>query len=426
MHRATVDVTRDQGAPGGPGSPAGRVFPAAGPAFVRAEGATLFDAEGRRFLDAAAGGCPLGHGHPRLIAAARSFLRERVPNLMHVAPSPHAARLGRELSQLAERSGAPLDVALFATSGAEALEAALKHARAATGRAPLLRCHGAHHGLTLGALSVSDHPRALDPLLPSCHAVPFDDDAALGDALRSLRPAAFVVEPAQLAAGLRLPRSGYLKRARALCREHGALLVLDETHTAFGRAGAPFAFQAAGLTGADAPDVVVAGRALGGGLAPIAAALARGSAHDRSFGRMDRFDLHGSTFAGNALSCAVGAAVLAIIQSDRLCESAGARGRALLSGIEARAGSLVAAVRGVGLQIAIELRAGEGRDAAWLARALLARSVVAEPASSAPQVLLLAPPLIVTEAEVAQLVEAVGSALGDGASAHPTEEGSKP
>jgi len=398
--------------------------------FVRARDVWVWDHQGRRYLDCLAGfgAVNLGHNHPRLIERLRSFLTEEALNLCHVGPAPHAADLAEALARL---TGGELSVCLFSSSGAEAVEAGLKLARAATRRTDLLYCEGGFHGTNLGTLSVMGSPRLrrpFEPLLGGCTAVHFGDLAALEKALAGGRVAAFLVEPIQAEAGVVLPPPGYLAEAQRLCRKHGALLVLDEVQTGLGRTGTFFACQAEGLV----PDVLALAKSLGGSIAPVAATLTRPDLHARAYGALDRFDLHSSTFAGNAFSCVAGLETLKIIEDEGLVANAAARGAELLAGLRGRLSGhpLVRAVRGRGLLVGVELgptdagllnRLAPGLVelvsrqvfGQWVAVRLLERGVLCQPASQQWNVLRLEPPLTAKPEHVAEAVDAVGAVLGD-------------
>ena len=302
--------------------------------FTRAKDCTVWDHEGRPYLDCLAGfgSVSIGHNHPRLLARMKRFLEEDALNLVHVGPSAPMADLAERLCALA---GAPLSIALFSSSGAEAVEAGIKLARAATGRSGIVYCEESWHGQNLGALSVMGQQRMQRPflpLIPGCAAVPFGDLAALEKALATTKAGCFLVEPIQCEGGVVLPPAGFLRSAQELCRRRGALLVLDEVATGLGRTGTWFAFQREGFT----PDVLCLAKALSGGLAAIGATLTSAEINARAYGPMDRFDLHGSTFGGNSLSCAAALETLAIIDEERLCERSEARGAQLLLGLRER------------------------------------------------------------------------------------------
>jgi len=397
--------------------------------FVRARDVWVWDHAGRQYLDflAGFGSANVGHNHPRLIERLRAFLDEEALNLCHVGPSARAAELAAALAHLAD----PLTVCLFASSGAEAVEAGLKLARAATGRPGFLYSQGGFHGTNLGTLSVMGEERMrrpFEPLLPGCERVPFGDLGALQTHLATRRFAAFLVEPIQCEAGVVMPPAGYLAEAQELCRRSGTLLVLDEVQTGLGRTGTMFAYQAEGFV----PDVLVLAKALGGSLAPISAALTRPEVHAKAYGATDRFDLHSSTFGGNSLSCVTALETLHILADEELIANSQARGAELLAQLRERLAGhpLVREVRGRGLLIGVELGPTErgflnrlspalvemiSKKAfgQWLALRLLERGIICQPASQAWNVLKLEPPLTARSEHVRQMVDALGEVLDE-------------
>ncbi|UQA59775.1 aspartate aminotransferase family protein [Polyangium aurulentum] len=400
-----------------------------GRVFVGARQNRLWDHEGREYLDflAGFGANNLGHNHPRLRERMRELLLDDVPNLVHAGPQVHAADLAFELTR---RTG-PLTMCLFSCTGAEAVETGLKLARAATRRPGLLHCSAGYHGLNLGNLSVNDTTRMrapFEPLLPACQAVPFGDLDALERALADKKAAAFLVEPIQAEGGVIMPPAGYLASAQELCRKKGTVLVLDEVQTGLGRTGTLFAHEREGFF----PDVLVLGKALGGGMVPISATLTTRDLHERAFGTVERFDLHGSTYAGNAFACRTAMEVLRILDDEKLIAASEARGGLLLTQLRARLAGhpLVREVRGRGLFVGLELgptdtgilnRALPGLvDAVsrrvfgqWLAMRLLEKGILAQPASQQWNVLKLEPPLTVTDEEIDRAVTAIAAILGE-------------
>jgi ornithine--oxo-acid transaminase len=247
-----------------------------------------------------------------------------------------------------------LDKAFFANSGTEAVEAALKFARCATGRPGIVYCDHAFHGLSYGALSLNGDPTFRDgfgALLPGCIEVPFNDLAALERALASREVAAFVVEPIQ-GKGVNMPDDHYLRGAQMLCAKYGTLLVADEIQTGLGRTGRFLAIEHWGVE----PDMVLLAKALSGGHVPIGAVLMRKPIFEKVFNRMDRAVVHGSTFAKNDLAMAAGLATLDVIESERLIENAARCGDRLLAHLRglAERHELVKDVRGKGLMLGLE------------------------------------------------------------------------
>jgi len=402
-----------------------------GRVFVRADGCRVWDDEGREYLDflAGFGATSLGHSPRALHDKARAILAEDMLNIVHVGPQVHAGDLAADLVALA---GEPFEVALLSCTGSEAVEAAIKLARAATRRKRVLYTKGGFHGTGLGSLSVMGFGRWRDPfepLLPECAEIPFGDLPALEAALADKRVAAFVVEPLQAEAGVILPPAGYFEAASALCTKHGALLVLDEVQTGLGRTGTTFAFESMGFR----PDVLVLGKALGGGLVPVSATLATAEVHERAYGSMDKFDLHGTTYSGYAFGCRVAREVLRIVAEDDLPGRAQRGGERLMRGLRERTKGhpLVKDVRGMGLLVGLELGPTQAGGflaklvpglvelvskkvfGQWLALRLLERGILAQPATQQWNVLKLEPPLTVADDEIDRVVDAVGAILDE-------------
>jgi ornithine--oxo-acid transaminase len=247
-----------------------------------------------------------------------------------------------------------LDKVFFANSGAESVEAAIKFARAATGRSGIAYCSHAFHGLTYGALSLNGDEtfrRGFEPLLPDCVCVPFNDLAALDRALSSRRMAAFVVEPIQ-GKGVMLPDDDYLTDVQDLCRRYETLFIADEIQTGIGRTGKFLAGEHWGVE----PDMVLLAKALSGGHVPVGAVLTRKWIFDKVFNRMDRAVVHGSTFSKNDLAMAAGIATLEVLKAERVTENAARKGERLLRELSSLADNyeLLKNVRGKGLMIGIE------------------------------------------------------------------------
>jgi ornithine--oxo-acid transaminase len=323
--------------------------------FVRGRGAYLYDRNGNEFLDLLSGFgvFAIGRNHPKLREALTSVLDAELPNLVQMDVSTLAGLLAQRLL----RHAPYLDKVFFANSGAEAVEAAIKFARAATGRTGIVFCDHAFHGLSYGALSLNGDAifrTGFEPLLPHCIKIPFNDLGALEQALASKQIAAFFVEPIQ-GKGVHLPADGFLRDAAQLCRKHGALFVADEIQTGLGRTGRFFAVDHWGVE----PDMVLIAKSLSGGHVPVGAVLTRKWVFENVFNRMDRAVVHGSTFSKNDLAMAAGIAALDVIEQERLVENAAARGARLMrafSGMIERY-ELVKEVRGRGLMIGVEFGA---------------------------------------------------------------------
>jgi ornithine--oxo-acid transaminase len=320
--------------------------------FRRGSGQYLFDRDGERYLDLLSGWgvFALGRNHPAVRDALKRVLDSEFPNLVQMDVSALAGVLAERLLRYMPY----LDKVFFANSGTESVEAALKFARAATGRPGIVHCSHAFHGLSYGSLSVNGDEvfrAGFGPLLPECVEIPFNDLAALERALSSRRIAAFIVEPIQ-GKGVVIPDDGYLRGALDLCRRHGTLFVADEIQTGLGRTGRFLAIEHWGIE----PDMVLIAKSLSGGHVPVGALVTRKWIFDKVFDRMDRAVVHGSTFAKNDLAMAAGLATLDVIETEGLLDNAARQGARLLRAFEefAQRYELVKTARGKGLMIGIE------------------------------------------------------------------------
>ena len=325
--------------------------------YTRCIGTELYTEDGRCILDFLSGYCVhnTGHNHPAIVAALKEELDRSGPAMLQ----SHVPELAGDLAEkLCARAGGRLKKAFFCSSGSEGVEAAIKFSRARTGRNGLIYASGAFHGLTCGALSLMGDPFWRDgfgPMLSETKEIPFGDLDALETQLATRRFAAFIVEPVQAEAGIRLPPSGYLESAQALCRRYGSLFVLDEVQSGMYRTGP---FLASHQFHTD-PDMVVLAKALSGGLIPSGAVLMSDEVYDSVYGSLKRAIVHTSTFSENALAMRAGLATLEVLEQERLGERATARGdylrsrlRQALSGYE-----MVKEVRGTGLLNGIEFTA---------------------------------------------------------------------
>ena len=319
--------------------------------FVSGEGPYLTDAAGRRYLDLLSGFgvFAIGRNHPVVVDALRQVIETQLPGLVQMDVSALAGILAERLLALTG-----MERAFFCSSGAEAVEGAIKFARAATGHGKLVFCDHAYHGLTLGALSVNGSEvfrRGFQPLLPGCVEIPFNDLAALERTLAARDVAAFIVEPIQ-GKGVYMPDDAYLAEAAKLCRKYGTLFIADEIQTGMGRTGRFLACEHWNVE----PDIVLLSKALSGGFAPVGAILMRQWIHAKMFDRMDRALVHGSTFSKNDLAMAAGLATLSVIEDERLISRAARMGEAIMADLAAFQDrfELVKDVRGKGLMIGIE------------------------------------------------------------------------
>ncbi|HUA12786.1 MAG TPA: aspartate aminotransferase family protein [Solirubrobacteraceae bacterium] len=333
------------------------------------EGPYLIDSDGRRYLDLIGGYgvFALGRSHPDVIEAVNEVLTARTANLPQLGVTLLSGVLAE---QLLGRAPASVAAMVPANTGTEAVEAAIKIARAATGRQRVLYADHAFHGLTLGALSLNgngEFREGFGPLLPGCESVPFGDTTALERELERGDVAALILEPIQ-GKGVNIPPDGYLADAQRLCRQSGALFVCDEVQTGVGRTGRFLALEHWDL----APDMICLAKALSGGLVPIGALLVSREAFDRVFDGMERAVRHGSTFGGNDLAAAAAIATLRVIDRDRVIAHTQRMGELLLELTRplAQRYETVRDVRGMGLMWAIEFGPPAGASGRSLFRAL--------------------------------------------------------
>ena len=362
--------------------------------LVRGAGCEVWDADGKRYLDFLAGIAvnSLGHGHPALVEA----VTRQISSLAHVsnyfATEPQIA-LAQNLRRISG-AGARGRV-FFGNSGAEAIEAALKLARRNGPQKKILALTNAFHGRTMGSLSVTGKAVLRDPFLPLLPGIEHIDSTieALENAIGP-DVAALILEPIKGEAGVVDLPEGYLKRARELTTEHGALLILDEIQTGIGRTGTWFAFQQHGIV----PDAIAVAKGLAGGV-PIGALITFGDASD-----LFTTGQHGSTFGGNPLATAAGNAVIAEIERAGLIENAVTRGEQLRSAIAGK--PLVSELRGSGLLIGVGLSQPVAAQVATTALEL--GLIVNAPNDSS---IRIAPPLIIGDAEVAEFTTLFTQAL---------------
>jgi len=370
----------------------------------RAESIWAWDVDGRRYLDCISAYSSLnqGHRHPRIIAA----LMEQAAKVTLTSRAVHNDRMGAFLRKLC--TIAEMDMALPMNTGAEAVETAIKLARkwayrvkgVARDRAEIIVCRNNFHGRTttiVGFSSEAQYREDYGPYSDGFRLIDFGDVEQLRAAIEP-DTAAFLVEPIQAEAGIVMPPDGYLTAAKRICRERGVLFVLDEIQTGLGRTGKLFAYQHE----LDAkPDLLVLGKALGGGVYPVSAVLA-----DRAIMGLFRPGDHGSTFGGNPLAAAVGEASLDVIVDERLAARAAELGDYLLAQLRTLRSGSIAQIRGRGLLVGIKIAARAG-TARTFAERLLELGVLSK--DTHDQVIRLAPPLIIEEPEIDWLVDRLRS-----------------
>ena len=387
--------------------------------YSRAEGAYLFDADGNDYLDMLAGFgvFTLGRHDPTVRRALHDVLDAGLADLTQFDAPPLAGLLAEALLAKAPH----LDRVYFGNSGTEAVEAALKFARYATGRGRIVYCDHAFHGLTTGSLSVNgarEFRAGFGPLLADA-MVPFGDLVALERELRRGDVAGFLVEPIQ-GKGVAVAPPGYLAAAHELLRSHKALLIADEVQCGFGRTGDFFAYQHDGVE----PDLVTVAKGLSGGYIPVGATLGKDWIFRKVFSSMDRVLVHDSTFGSNAQAMAAGLATLLVMERDGVVENARTVGDQLIKRLTELVDryEMLREVRGRGLMIGIEF----GRPSSWKLKApwlalqaarkgLFAQTIVhalfhrhrilTQVSGDHLEVIKLIPPLIIGEREVDRFVD---------------------
>lgn len=392
--------------------------------YSRCSGAELFTSDGRRILDFLSGYCVhnTGHNHPHIVAALQAELERSGAGMLQSHVPDLAGQLAEELCT---RSGDQLRKAFFCSSGSEGVETVIKFSRAHTGRSGLLYAKGAFHGLTCGALSLMGDPfwrEGFGPLLPGAEEISFGDLPALEKKLATRHCAALILEPVQAEAGIQIPTREYLAAAQALCRKHRTLFVLDEVQTGLGRTGKFLAAHHFGVQ----PDMVVLAKALSGGLVPSAAVLMTDAVYGSVYDSLQRAIVHTSTFSENALAMRAGLATLEVLDGEQLGLRALEMGHYLRARLrQALAGyEMVKEIRGLGLLSGIEFTAprqlrlraafeafrrvhGGLFGQMLVMRLFNDKQVLTQICGNNFMVLKVAPPLVVSEAQVDEFVEAV-------------------
>ena len=398
--------------------------------YDRCSGAELFTSEGRRIIDFLSGYCVLnaGHNHPEIIAAIKAELDRSGPAMLQ----SHVFELaGKLAAHLCERAGGELSKVFFCSSGSESVEAAIKFARATTGRTHLLYNEGAFHGLTCGALSLMDNPfwrGNFGPMLPGTQSVPFGDIAALESQLATRQFAALFVEPIQSEGGVRVPTRHYMQAAQMLCQKYGTLFVLDEVQTGMYRTGPFLAMHHFDVN----PDIVVLAKALSGGLIPLGAVLMSQPVYESVFDSLRNAIIHASTFSENSISMRAGLATLEVLERYRLGQRAANAGEDLrqrlpsaLSGYD-----MVKEVRGVGLlsgivfgapqrlKLRVPFEAFRKIHPGMFGQVLVMRmfrdyGFLTQICGNNFMVLKIAPPLMVTDEQVDGFVSAICNVIED-------------
>lgn len=396
--------------------------------MVRGEGQYLWDADDRRYLDMLGGYAVFnaGRNHPAIRSVLHEYLDAGDPSLVQMDTPVLSGVLAAELKK---RIGRNLDRVFFCNSGAEGMEAAIKFARAATGRNGIVHADRAYHGLTLGALSANGCASFRDgfgTLIEPTRCVPFGDLEALEEALKPKDIAALLLEPIQ-GKGVFIPPPGYLAEAGRLARAHGTLLVIDEVQTGLGRTGS---FLAIDQEGNVEPDIVVVSKALSGGFVPVGAVLLREEAWSKTFSSLDRAVVHSSTFAQGGMAMAAGLAYLSVLDDEELCQQAQTTGEALRTGLEAMQPrfEMLGEIRQRGLMIGIEFKkpnsltlktgwnAIHAMDSSLFPQAITMplldkHSILTQVAGHSLDVVKLTPPLVIDDTDVHSFLDAFEQVL---------------
>jgi acetylornithine/LysW-gamma-L-lysine aminotransferase len=362
--------------------------------IVRGEGALLWDDQGNEYLDCVGGqgAANLGHAHPKIVQAISEQATQLIscPEMFY---NPLRATLSARLAEIAPGK---MNRVFLCNSGTEAIEAAFKFARYTTGRRKIVATMRGFHGRTMGALSATWNKKYRDPflpLVPDFEHVPYNNLERLERAIDD-QTAAVVLEVVQGEGGVHLGTVEFLDGAQALCREQGALLILDEVQTGFGRTGKMFAAQHYGLE----PDMMCLAKSIAGGI-PMGAVLIGERVGELSSG------IHGSTFGGNPLAMAASLAAINVLEDEKLPQRAAEMGEYLLERLHEINSPLIREIRGLGLMIGIEIK----QKVAPYLQSLTDRAVLAQPAGLT--VIRLLPPLVIRKEQIDRLLEALADVL---------------
>jgi ornithine--oxo-acid transaminase len=375
----------------------------------RGEGVFVWDVEGKRYYDflSAYSAVNQGHCHPRIIAA----LTEQASKLTLTSRAFHSNLLGEYAEYITGFFG--YDKVLPMNTGAEAVETGVKLCRKwayevkgiSENRAKVIVCEGNFHGRTLLAVSASTDPDSsgnFGPFLPGFIKIPYNDLAALENALRDPDVAGFLVEPIQGEAGVVVPDAGYLASAAALCKKSNVLFIADEIQTGLARTGMMLACDHENVR----PDILLLGKALSGGTLPVSAVLA-----DDEVMLCIKPGQHGSTYGGNPLACSVAMESLQVLRDENMAENAGRMGELLRKALLAIQSDMISVVRGKGLLNAIIIKPKNGKDAWDVCLSLAANGLLAKPTHG--DIIRFAPPLVINEEQMNECVEIIRKTLAE-------------
>jgi len=401
--------------------------------YARAEGAYLYDMDGKDYLDflSGFGVYNIGRNHPVAKKAIRDILDLDLPNMVQLDSALMSGLLAERLVKRLAQQGAPhLDAVFLCNSGTEAVEGALKFAKCSTGRPRVLSLKNSYHGLSYGALSVTGNPafhEGFAPFVPGCETVAMGDLAELETQLKRNDVAAFIVELVQ-GKSVKFPKDDYFNRAQALCRQYGTLFICDEVQTGLGRTGKWFAFEHWNLE----PDIITLAKTLSAGYVPAGAVITRRAIYQKVFSRLDRCIVHSTTFGRNNLACACGLAALTVLEDEGLVENAARMGAYLEKQLLAlqEKHDIIKEVRVKGLMAAIEFSEPRGLmpkmgwklvhslDASMFPQLIVTplltkHRILTQVAANNADIVKILPPLVVGEKEIDRFVSALSSVLSD-------------
>jgi ornithine--oxo-acid transaminase len=401
--------------------------------YARAEGAYLYDMDGKDYLDflSGFGVYNIGRNHPMAKKAIRDILDLDLPNMVQLDSALMSGLLAERLVQRLAQQGAPhLDAVFLCNSGTESVEGALKFAKAATGRPRIVSLKNSYHGLSYGALSVTGNPafhEGFAPFMPGCETVALGDLAELEAQLKRGDVAAFIVELVQ-GKGVKFPKDDYFNQAQALCRKYGTLFICDEVQTGLGRTGKWFAFEHWGLE----PDIITLAKTLSGGYVPAGAIVTRRAIYQKTFSRLDRCIVHSTTFGRNNLACAAGLAALTVIEDEGLVDNAARMGVYLetrLLELQKRH-DIIKEVRVKGLMAAVEFAEPRGLmskmgwklvhslDASMFPQLIVTPlltkyRILTQVAANNADIVKILPPLMIGEKEIDRFIDALDAVIQD-------------
>ena len=395
--------------------------------YKRAKGAYLYDAEGNEYLDfiSGYGVYGMGRNHPVIAKALKDAIDLDLPNMVQLDCAQLSGLLAERIVKLHNNK---LTACFFCNSGTEANEGAIKFARAHTKKPKIISMDGGYHGLTYGSMSVTKTPHfqeGFGPFLPETDVIKFNDIQGLEEKLQKGDVAAFIAEPV-IGHGVDIPSDDFFPKAQELCHKYGALFIMDEVQTGFGRTGKMFAYQHWNLE----PDIVTMAKALSGGYVPCAAFITTRDIHQSVFSPLENCVKHSTTFGRNNLAMVCGLATISVLENEGLIENCAKMGALLKQKLEAlkQKHSYIKEVRGLGLMIAIEFQEPKGilQKAAWKALKAANNSlftqmivtslmdnyrIITQVTSHEVHAVKLLPPFVIGEAEVDKFVNAFDETL---------------